>query len=73
MDFTEMFKKANMDGSDREGLCPQLSWALFSSTPHFIQYPEGRRVVQAGLLNRLKIEFNGEGKLRYDPFLDCLC
>ena len=62
MDFTEMFKKANMDGSDSEGLYPQLSRALFSSTPHFIQYPEGRRVVQAELPKYLKNEINKEGK-----------
>ena len=42
MDFTEMFKKANMDGSDREGVSPypyQIRLAQEESFPSFLEVP----------------------------------
>ena len=42
MDFTEMFKKANMDGSDPEGVSPypyQIRLAQEESFPSFLEAP----------------------------------
>ena len=54
MDFTEMFKKANMDGSTPEGHSPQCSWAQFSSTSQCTPYPEEQRVVQSRIAQSFK-------------------
>ncbi len=42
MNFTEMFKKANMDGSDREGVSPypyQIRLAQEEGFPSFLEAP----------------------------------